>query len=251
MSQIIQHSPLKALLQSRKTTPSNPAQYFLEWKPRVGKFEYYDKELQQKVIVDKIEGLALFVHFVLRGWDKDGSALISNEVKNPAQQPFTVCKYSTDNNGNKQVEDVVTGIWRTDIKGKYPVDIYQSMYLTATIHNELALVNLRIGKSGLSDLIKAKIKPEDLFVLHFQTGTLQSTKIAKWYSLQVSKTTDNFAVYETLAIQHYRLLTDYFKEYFAVGVQTQEPEVDVATGLEPIDVVFTDDSDQPKVIFNS
>jgi hypothetical protein len=212
-------SSLKNLIQETQNiadrTP-NPAQIFLEWKAGEGVFEFYDKELQEKVKIDKpIRFILLDSLATCRGWDSQNeAALIGTEVRNPATDRITLRSYYTEN-GEKRRQKLVEGLWKTDIKDNYPVDYYQSLYATLEVGDDLLLANIKVGRSGLSSLIKAKLKADDTFLITFSKGEEQKNGAAKWRALKIEKETTLPDGWEEQATSHYKELQAYLSQYLA------------------------------------
>ena len=88
---------------STDSTSTNPAKLRMEVKS--GKVQYYDRDSGSNIQVpEPFEFIVLDQLGTVRGWsDDDGSGYWANEVKNSAQEQFTV-------RTNKGVKE--TGLWK-------------------------------------------------------------------------------------------------------------------------------------------
>lgn len=237
-------SILKNLIQQTQNiqnrTP-NPARLFLEWKAGDGVFEYYDRELQDKIRIDQpIRFVLLDSLATCRGWDsQNGAALVGTEVRNPATDKITLRSYYTEN-GEKKSQKLIEGLWKTEIKDKYPVDYCQSLYATLEMGDDLMLANIRVGRSGLSDLIKAKLKAIDSFLITFSRGEKQKNGAANWHSLKIAKETTLPEGWEEQATHHYKELQNYLNQYLAPRQSEEPPEVELDEAI-PDGIVLSDE----------
>lgn len=220
-------SQLKQFKQSaaqNSTNPhklTNPATISIEWKAGNGEFVYYNKDTKQNVVIGKkLECLVLNQLYTLRGWTPDGNALISNEVANPGKQDFYVREYYTTQKGEKSSKLITNGNWKKEIKGNQPVNFYASLYAVCLINGGDQLVNIRIGGSGLSSLIKAKIRPEDGFTTIFTAGKKQKTGMVSYHELDINQTVEVSNELSTHVMSHYEKLNEYLNQYFTTQEET-------------------------------
>jgi hypothetical protein len=211
---------------------SNPAQYFLKWSNGSGEISYYDKEKKENIIIgNNISFLLLDQLSTAKGWDSQNeSAIIGTEVRNPAFEPIILRSYK-DGNSNQ----IVKGIWKTEIKDKYPVDFYASLYIVTIINSKPVLANLQIKGACLADLFEAKLKSVDGFYINFKKGEQQKNGVAKWFSLSVSKTIEVPKIIDDLAVGYYNQLQDYLDQYLAKKQVSEEaPDPEYPAELEEI-----------------
>lgn len=224
MSQSTQLTQLKTALAAASTNYlklTNPVTHFIEWKSGQGEFIFFDKNKNSKVSLGSdIHCLVLSQMSTVRGWTtadkkKKSNALISNEVANTKTQDFVVREYGTGPTGENVSSVVVTGNWVQDIRGKFPVKFYSSLYGVCVIDGVDRLVNIRIGGTGLSSLIKAKIRPEDGFVVSFKKGEANTTGMVTYHELDISQSSDVNPELTKNVMAHYKTLNDYLNQYFS------------------------------------
>lgn len=212
---------LKEQIQKRQNLSEkkqNPAQYFLKWNNGSGEITYYDKE---KGKVDKEKGkvnLGNNISFLLldqlstaKGWDQiNETNIIGTEVRNPQFEPIILRSYK-----DGKASQVAKGIWKTEIKDKYPVDFYASLYIITIIDEKPVLANLQVKGACLASLFVAKLRSVDEFWITFKKGEEQKNGMAKWFDLTIQKTTEVPKIVNDVSLDYYNELQDYLEQYLS------------------------------------
>lgn len=213
-------SQLKEQIKNRQNLAvkkPNPAQFFLKWNNGSGEITYYDKEKKENVILgNNISFLLLDQLSTARGWDQiNQCAMIGTEVRNPQFEPITIRIYK-DGNSNQ----IAKGIWKTQLKDQYPVDYYASLYIVTIIDEKPVLANLQVKGACLANLFEAKLRSVDEFWITFKKGEMQKNGMAKWFDLNITKTTETPRIVNDVALDYYNELQDYLDQY----LEKEEPK---------------------------
>lgn len=234
------NTELQQEMEKRNPSKSkNPAKYFLEWKGGNGHFEYWNGEAIIE-LEPPFSFLPLDILSTVQGFsDKLNKNIIGTEVRNAGVEPITLRTfYKTEGYKRKQTT-LATGLWKKDLKGNYPVSFYQSIYGIGKIENEVELINIKVGKAGLSDLINAKINPKNQFLVTFGKGEFHKKGLAKWYTLAINQNTQVPQEFLEIAANKYRELQKYLDQYLdkTAEEEAQSFQEEIPSG------VFTNDEE--------
>jgi len=135
------------------TAPPNPAKYFAQWKSTKNCFVYYDKATKTKDVEIPLpfSFIVLARCVSLKGYNEpEGCSYISNEVKDPNKDKFTVKVY---NNATKKSKVFISGLYKDISKETKAVgaDWTESIYIAVkNTQGELEIANLQLSGSGIT-----------------------------------------------------------------------------------------------------
>jgi len=135
------------------TVPPNPAKYFANWKSTKNCFVYYDKATRTKDVEIPLpfSFIVLARCVCLKGYNEpEGCSYISNEVKDPNKDKFTVRVY---NNATKKSKVFISGLYKDISKETKAVgaDWTESVYIAVkNAQGELEIANLQLNGSGIT-----------------------------------------------------------------------------------------------------
>jgi len=217
--------------QAFNTPTSNPSTKFLEWKSNDKGFEYYDKELSEKVKVAlPFKFLVLDELHSIKGWnDATSSGIFSNEVKFISKEVMTVKPYK----GN----EIAKGLYK-DIKekvvsagGHYVKSIYIML-------EDGSLANLQLKGSAVqkwgefTQKTRSRLPDEWVQVLKATEGKKGAVKFFTPDFTFERSISDNEA---ELADEAFNLLEVYLKAYLVKSEPEVEETIDVDDPQDDLD----------------
>lgn len=192
----------------------NPAKKFIEWSGEKAKFFYYDKELNEKIIIDiPLYFIVLDEFHLITGFDKiSKSGIISNEVRNSQTDLMNARSFKGSFN--------ISGIWKniketvTSVGGKYCKSVY-AMLITKE-GNEL--VNFKFTGSSFSGVTD----PEDKY-----------KTIGGWLNVKFNK--EKYGVTVKNSIEGKNGTTVYQSPVFeAVNIQSRKELIQQAIEMDKV-----------------
>lgn len=219
---------------------SNPTQMWLSYKAGYGQFFYYDKEKKENISLgEKLEIVVLDVLATARGWSEElKTNIIGTEVRNPAEEEIELNIFNKNKDGKYKPQTIDSGIYKTHLKGKHPVDYTLSIYGTILFEGKPILVNLQLKTTAVASFYDAKVNPLDEMLITLQKGRLEKKGASKWHELEVTKNASMDENLYNTSQQHYIELQDYLDQYLKPRVSKEKPQENpLHTPNHSVDVV--------------